>query len=414
MLREKPSPRCERRLRSLLLGAASSALLVVPAAAQEARPGVLGEVVVTARKRQESILNVPVITTAVGAAQLDRLQVTNLRAITSLVPGLLMGEQTATSGIQISLRGVGTTTIDPGVDQSVSLNIDGLQLSQGLALQSGMFDLAQLEVYKGPQSLFYGKSSPGGVISLRTADPTDRFELILRGGYEFEAREQQEDYIISGPVTHDLKVRLAVRHSDSQGYFRNLAVAYPNSGALTPDDDHFNATRRNLMRMTVLWNPADNLEGRLKLNYDRDRIKWANTNELTNCPEGLRELSPGKPYRNPADTCSLDQNAYIVGMDPSAWPGIPFHGVPTLDQAQRYGTLEFNYRPAPHITVTSDTGYYSVRTETLISSTGASYFGTPIASQNDYHRQDLTQELRVNSDYAGPFNFTAGGFYQDG
>src|SRR5690606_17170414 len=101
-------------------------------------------------------------------------------------------------GPQVTIRGVGTSSYDPGVDQSVSLNIDGLSLGQGLAFASGMFDVSQVEVLKGPQSLFYGKSTPGGVISLRTADPTDQLELTGRAGYEFEAREVRGEFILSG------------------------------------------------------------------------------------------------------------------------------------------------------------------------------------------------------------------------
>src|SRR6202000_2068844 len=102
-----------------------------------------------------------------------------------------------------------TSALDPGVDQSVSLNIDGLQLSQGLAYASSFFDMQQVEVLKGPQALFYGKSSPGGVISIRTADPTDRFEVIARAGYEFDASERQGQFIVSGPITDTLKARFA-------------------------------------------------------------------------------------------------------------------------------------------------------------------------------------------------------------
>src|SRR2546430_8717056 len=60
----------------------------------------------------------------------------------------------------------------------------------------GMFDVGQVEVLKGPQALFYGKSSPGGVISLRTADPTDKFEVIARAGYDAEARERRGELIL--------------------------------------------------------------------------------------------------------------------------------------------------------------------------------------------------------------------------
>jgi hypothetical protein len=108
-----------------------------------------------------------------------------LKDLATLVPGLLLGDNLPSFGAQVSIRGVGTNAFDIGVDQSVSLNIDGLQLTQALAF------IRQAEVLKGPQALFYGKSSPGGVISLRTADPTDSFEIIARGGYEFDAQEKR-------------------------------------------------------------------------------------------------------------------------------------------------------------------------------------------------------------------------------
>ena len=145
------------------------------------------EIIVTARKRQESILKVPVVLTAVTGEQLTSTQVTSVTDLPRLVPGLVIAGNILSIGPQVTIRGVGTSSFDPGVDQSVSLNIDGLSLGQGLAFGSAMFDVGQVEVLKGPQALFYGKSSPGGVISLRTADPTDKFEVIASAGYEIEA-----------------------------------------------------------------------------------------------------------------------------------------------------------------------------------------------------------------------------------
>jgi iron complex outermembrane receptor protein len=404
-----------RRLKCLMLATAGSiaALAAVPASAQEARANTLQEVVVTARKRQESILNVPVITNVVGGAELQRLQITNVRGITSVVPGLVVGDSVLANGVQFSLRGVGTTALDPGIDQSVSLNIDGLQLTQGLAFYSALFDVGQVEVYKGPQSLFYGKSSPGGVIAIRTADPTNTPEIIIRAGYEFEARDWQQDFILSGPLTDTLKARIAVRHTESEGFYYNRAHAFPNTGAVTSADSRIGGTTRWLGRGTVLWNPTSNFDARVKWNYASDLVKWAGTGQFVGCPEGIRVLNPALPFLDPSDNCRLDRDAYVVGMDPAAFPGIPHGGVPTLDQTQRYGTLELNYRPTEAITLTSDTGYYSIRSETLLNSSQTSLAGPPTATQNDYHRRDYTQELRANSDFSGPLNFTAGAFFQD-
>src|SRR5688500_4277876 len=90
-----------------------------------------GEIVVTARRREESILRVPVVATVLDAKLLERQQVDDLYAVANRVPGFIMAESVGTVGIQASLRGVGPTSQTPSVDQSVSLNIDGLQLSQG-------------------------------------------------------------------------------------------------------------------------------------------------------------------------------------------------------------------------------------------------------------------------------------------
>lgn len=188
--------------------AAGLALQTTPATAQEPEAGQLEEVLVTARKREESILQVPVVATALTHDQLAAFATSSLYAVADRVPGLLFGSGTGSFGAQVSLRGVGTATLNATIDQSVSLNIDGMQMTQGLAYKLGQFDMAQVEVLRGPQALYYGKSSPGGVISIHTANPTDEFEVIASGGYEFEANTTRGELILSGPVSDTLGLRL--------------------------------------------------------------------------------------------------------------------------------------------------------------------------------------------------------------
>src|SRR3546814_932647 len=119
----------------LLLAVSTSTLAVaVPSHAQETqeRPRIEeGDIIVTARKRQESVLRVPVVETVLSQEALSKAQVTDVTGIANQVAGLQVGSNVLTVGTQISLRGVGTSSLDAGVDQSVSLNIDGLQLTQG-------------------------------------------------------------------------------------------------------------------------------------------------------------------------------------------------------------------------------------------------------------------------------------------
>jgi iron complex outermembrane receptor protein len=370
--------------------------------------------VVTARKREESLLKVPVIAAAIAKGTLERFQVTEVRDLQKMVPGLNLGHGPLAIGTLVSIRGIGTAAQDPGVDQSVSLNIDGLALGSGLAFSSGMFDVQQVEVLKGPQALFYGKSSPGGVISIRTADPTSDFELIARTGYEFEADTRQADLIVSGSVSPTLTARVAGRYSASTGYFHNDAVALLGTGAKDPIYDRDSRSRNYYLRGTLLWKPSSDFSARLKANLTRERAISPGAGQLTSCPNGLDIAPP--PFRLPfigGDECKLNRSVRIVYMDPESFPGISNDGVPFILTKQKYSTLELNYDVTPQIALTSTSGYYNLRSSSLLNVSLSTAAGPTLAYENYLQRRDVTQELRLNTDFAGPLNLTVGGFFQD-
>ncbi|HMO69621.1 MAG TPA: TonB-dependent receptor, partial [Novosphingobium sp.] len=84
------------------------------------------------------------------------------------------------------------------------------------------------EVLRGPQALFFGKNSPGGIISLVTADPGDRTEAMVRAGYEFTAREKYVEAMYSAPISDTVGIRVAGRYSEMRGYIR--VVSPPVAG----------------------------------------------------------------------------------------------------------------------------------------------------------------------------------------
>jgi iron complex outermembrane recepter protein len=396
-------------------------------------------IVVTARKRQESILKVPVVVTAVSGETLENFQVNDLTDLPKLVPGLVIGGNLLSIGPQVTIRGVGTSSSDPGVDQNVSLNIDGLSLSQGLAFGSGMFDVAQVEVLKGPQALFYGKGSPGGVIALRTADPTDELEVIARAGYEFEGRIWRGELIYSTPLSETVGLRLAGTYSEGDGYFKNRAVPIESTGAAAPFERE--TQPRNLIaRATLLWEPSDDVSVRLKANHSLDRNVNAESAQLANCPDGPGQAFgfgsglPGSPipaapnFLTPidpipfigGDSCKLDRDIHNVYMNPAFFPGnpgyagLPNNGVPFLRNIQNYGTLEINYDITSEISFNSTTAFYKLRSRSLVNTSHTTAAGPTFAVTNNFSRREFTEELRLNSDFSGPLNFTLGAFYQDG
>lgn len=390
--------------------AASMALSPLTASAQ------LEEIIVTARKRDESALKIPVVASVLTHEQMERYSISDLHNVAERVPGLQMGSATMAFGSQVSLRGVGTSVLNATLDQSVSLNIDGMQMTQGLAYKAGMFDMEQIEVLKGPQALFYGKASPGGVISIRTAGPGNQREILVRHGYETEAREHRTELIASGPVSDTLGLRLAAVYSDMDGYFDNKAVALPGTGAHNPRHRHFAPREEWLVRGTARWTPTEHFDAQLKVNVMHSRVDGDGGGMQTaSCPDGLVPPPPGIPFVGGGEDCRIDRTIRIVDLDPAAFPGIRNGGTPFSEMDQVFTTLELNYQVTPELTLTSVTGYYDVEQDSMTNGTNTTHAGPALVADPGFRRDDFTQELRLTSSFtSSPVDFMLGAFYQDG
>ena len=393
------------------------ALLAQPANAQDsasAGANATAEIIVTARKRNESILKVPVVASVLDESTLEKYQVQDLYGVANRVTGFVMSESVGTVGIQATLRGIGPTSQTPTVDQSVALNIDGLPLNQGHAFQVGMFDVAQVEVLKGPQALFYGKNSPAGVISLRSADPGPDFELIARAGYEFEADEKLGELIVSGPVNDWLGLRLATQYSDSKGFFRNTSEPIPGLGNMAPSNRRFAPKESVIVRGTALIEPGDRYSARLKVNFFDSRMDGSGgDSQVAFCPDGRAGVPPVNiPFLADSD-CKIDRNYQLGEFDPAFFPAVRNGGVPYSDSRQYFGTLEQNLKLTDALTLSSVTGYYNLRQANLIR--GATISNPPFGADFLFRNKQFTQEVRLTSDFIdSPVDFMVGGFVQDG
>jgi iron complex outermembrane receptor protein len=314
----------------------------------------------------------------------------------------------------MSLRGVGSNSLDQGVDQSVSLNVDGLAVTHGLAYRAATFDLAQVEVLKGPQALYFGKNSTAGVISFRSADPGDELEVKANVGYEFESEEKRAELVISTPVSETVGLRLAGFYGDSKGIFRNRATALPGTGAKDPRYKTIGGGENFFLRGTVLWEPEPDLTVRIKANYAGDRMRQGGLNQLSFCPDGTGSLPGAPPFIHPDDSCQFDKTVYFVDLDPASFPTIRNQGTPFLDLDQYFGTVDISYDVTPEINFTSVTGFYKSIADTMINGTFQGYAAPAFFADNHFTRREWTQEFRLDSDFASPFNFTGGFFYQDG
>ena len=410
-----------------------------------------GEIIVTARKREETALQVPVSVTALSSAQLQNFAVTNVDQMARSVPSLIIGEGGGTiQGGIVAIRGIAGADNNTLNDQAVSFNIDGVSIGRATIRRMGDFDTAQVEVLKGPQALFFGKNSPGGIISLRTADPTDVFEAKISSGYEFKAREWRTDAYVSAPLSDSFGARVAGFFSDMKGWARNRTprdadtlAAYPfivppNAGR-APDKTDWG------LRGTLKFDNGGPFDAKLKVSYGKVKGTSSSANtQFVNCPLGIPQMQVGMPD-DPAlyiDNCKADGNNQVGSFRPEG----PEALFPTesaywdrgnfQEQYQFLTGLEMNFAVTDDLMLTSQTGYYKQDLDQIGNFT-QSYFndttsyvldragnvlaGPPGATVRRWDFQaynflklrEFSQELRLTSSFDGPINFMIGGLITD-
>ncbi|HUD31026.1 MAG TPA: TonB-dependent receptor plug domain-containing protein, partial [Novosphingobium sp.] len=309
--------------RSVLLVSTALTMVAAPAMAQEAaappqdetvQAGGLNDIIVTARKRQETVQDVPVAVTAISAEQIANRDVTSVEKITAIAPQFSVGRASNGSGAQLTLRGIGSSSTSIGIEQSVAVVVDGAYYGQGRVIQEGFFDLARVEVLKGPQALFFGKNATAGVISITTADPTATPEFMIKGGYEFKSQQYRAEGYASMPLTDTLGIRLAARYTKMDGgYYRNVAdpVTYteidaasvlaggtgdPTSHTGTPAASKAPGEEEFLARATLKWEPTDRLTVSLKGTMDISTVNNSSWNYVAfRCGNGSTSQLNGYP-----------------------------------------------------------------------------------------------------------------------
>ncbi|MBO9725030.1 MAG: TonB-dependent receptor [Novosphingobium sp.] len=419
-------------------------LLSLPAAAQEAAAplpqeqppqdeaatGGIKEIIVTARKRQETAQDVPVAVTAISAEQIASRDITSVEKIAAIAPQFNVGRASNGSGAQLTLRGIGSSSTSIGIEQSVAVVVDGAYYGQGRVIQEGFFDLARVEVLKGPQALFFGKNATAGVISITTADPTPTPEFQIKGGYEFRSQQWRVEGYASMPLTETLGIRLAARYSKMEGgYYRNVAddIVYtevdsasvlaggngdPTSHIAAPAAHKAPGEEEFLARGTLKWEPTSRLTVSLKGSVDFNTVNNSSWNYVAfACGNGstsqLNGYACGKHFITHQNNMPVDVAA-----------GFPF--------AKKDGSLYNRYRSAGGtLNVTYDADQLQLSSVTnyqwnnnrwacacdFQSSNSAGGPGSNWATENSSWKA-FSQEFRALTQFDGPFNMMLGMLYQ--
>ncbi len=241
------------RAAALSLAVAVALSLSVPAQAQ----GVLEEVVVTARKRAETLQDVPIAMSIFSEEQLERLTAVSLKDLKNVVPSLHYQDRSALQ-TEITIRGVGGDARNIGLESGVGMYIDGVYAGRTSAYNIDLADIAQLEVLRGPQGTLFGKNTTGGAINITTKKPTDEFRAngSLSFGNYGAVRFRGS---VSGGLSENLAGKVTVATWDREGYLDNLF-----------DGSELQSEERRSARGQLRYTPNANLEINFGADITRD------------------------------------------------------------------------------------------------------------------------------------------------
>ena len=237
----------------------------------------LEEVIVTAQKRAESLMDVPLSVSAVSGGRMLEAGIRNLGDLTAYVPNFQKSETSI--GSYLSIRGI-SSGINQGFEQSVVQYMDDVALGRSPLARAPFMDLARVEVLRGPQNVLFGKNSIGGALSLVTNQPTDEFEASVMLEYETEYDTPEANLVLSGGLTESVRGRLAVRYLEEDGYFENNLTDRDEAGR-----------EEATLRGTLAWDVSDTVEAVLKL--ERSEFDFeGRTDELTFSYPNIDPASP--------------------------------------------------------------------------------------------------------------------------
>lgn len=421
---------------------AAAALLLTgsyasPAQSQEGASPALDEIMVSARKRQERLIDTPVAATALPKVLLERYAITELSMLSTALPGVnIYRASGGGAGGNLEIRGIGRIASDYGAEQPVALVVDGFSFTRGHALNMAFFDVEGIEVLKGPQTLFFGKNSPAGVISIRTVTPGDEFEGHIRVGYEFRTEDPTVEFGVSIPVSDKLAIRVAGKGEFMQGGFltfsgdptavRDLSpfetdALYPSVG---PAKNKYPQQKQFVGRLTAVFTPSDNFDAIFKFAVSRNKQNDAGLSILYACADG-----PGSnPYLNTAffglvqdtgQTCADKLGKIKLERPTSQWPTAIHDANPTLgDRPNEYfqrtrnilATLEMTW-DLGDIVLTSVSGFWDYDQDEYTNYDYTSF--AVVSSLQGESGHSWTTELRAQTQYDGRVNFMLGVFYED-
>lgn len=417
------------RTTALLVTSSLIALGGLPAApvalAQEGQGAVLNfdDIIITARKKEETLQNAPLAVAVVGAEMIESKALSALEDVAKLTPGFVFDNEFGRQGNRPVIRGQANILGDSGV----SIFIDGVLFTGGLA-DYDVSDVARFEIIKGPQSALYGRNTYSGAINIITKAPTQELSGNVTGRV-ISNNTYEATGAISGAIIPDvLSARLSARYYKYDGEFRNAF-----------DGRRMGKEETKSVAGTLYFTPNEALDIRARVYYaqsdDGQPAFFATSASENNClfDNGALYGGDGRYY------CGIIEPRQVNVNDTEQVVGGGEQDTDTLQTS-----LSINYDFGDGFTLTSTTGYNKQDTiqrldadyqptsfQTAVFTPGGFIAGAPVFGPTgprfpfgyvgstvdftfeDYGtREDLSTELRLNYD-SDMIEILVGGFFLD-
>jgi len=378
-----------------------------PAFAQEApeeeQPGVpeeemeipiaVGEITVTAQKREQDIQDVPVSVSTLQGEDLDVLTSggADVRALSGRVPSLVMESSFGRAFPRFYIRGLGNPDFDLNASQPVSMVVDEVVLENPIVKGMPLFDLDRIEVLRGPQGTLFGRNTTAGIVKFETRKPSQDFDAYARASYGTYSTTD-----IQGGVGGSLGKNFSARFS---GLYQSRSDWVDNQWEAGPEKQLGGYTT-TAFRLQLLWEPNDKFSGLFKIHgWDVDgtaRIFRANIFEpgTNNLVDGFRQDQVWHDGKNSQD---IESRGGLLRLEYD-------FGAVTLTSITGYETLEMFSRGD------IDGGYGSPFVPDAPMGPGVIGVLSETADGMPYLDQ-WTQEFRVASNGGGAWNWLVGVFY---
>jgi iron complex outermembrane recepter protein len=346
-----------------------------------ASSALLEEVMVTARKRDEGALEVPLSVTAYNSDQIDALKVRSLSNLAVGMPNVSLEDLGTTRGTaNFSIRGLGINSSIPSIDPAVGVIQNGVYLGTNAGIIFDMFDVESIQVLRGPQGTLFGRNVTGGAILINSKKPSETLEANAKYAIDTGSDGGYNSYYmgaVGGPLTDNLGGRLVLYYNDDEGQFENDFTG----------DDH-GAIEQKMMRGTLAWTPTEETELIVRYEYSDTDGDGPAAQSHTN-GSGV----PGTPVNN-------DRDDFNFSIDETGFQ----------ETETNFFTAELNWDVGfGDGTITNIFGYRDYEGQALgdIDAQPVYIFHAPSWLKTEQY----SNELRYNGLFADKANVTAGVYY---